>query len=137
MSKSIKQIGCAVIYQENKLLLVKRTSGDFKDLYEFPGGKRKLGESITRCVRREVWEELNCECSTHELIYYYKIPDPKYSHLHLYFYRVNLLTFDIKLSREHTQYKWVTLDEAKKMDLIKWDYKLLDYLDEYFLKQLT
>lgn len=124
----VKQIGCAVIYREdtNKLFLMKKAKGG---LYEFPGGKRELDESITKCVRREVWEELNCESSVHELLHYNKIPDPRYSHLHLYFYKVNLLTFDIKLSKEHTEYCWVTFDEARKMDLIEWDYKLLDYLE--------
>lgn len=123
------QIGCGVIYRDKKLLLVKKAKGEYKDKWEFPGGKRETNETTQKCIEREVMEEINCKCVVGELIYYYKIRE---KNMDLYFHNVYLLNLDIKLSEEHTEYKWVSIEEAKKMDLIKWDYTLLEYLEYYF-----
>ena len=48
----MKHIGCAIIYENNKLLLVKKAYGDFKDKWEFAGGKKEEEETIEECIKR-------------------------------------------------------------------------------------
>lgn len=58
-----KQIGVAVINnQQGKILIDRRKqSGEMGGLWEFPGGKIELGETVAECIQREVKEELDIE----------------------------------------------------------------------------
>jgi len=130
------QVSCGVIYKNYKILLVKKAYGDYKDKWEFPGGKRDNSDkSIKSGLQRELKEELNCDSVIHDLIHFMKIKKQDINlpqDLLLYFYNVYLVTNTITLSKEHTEFKWVTFEEAKTMDLIKWDYKLLKMFEDYF-----
>ena len=53
------RVALALIERRRRYLICKRIAGTFLGGYwEFPGGKRQLGESWKACVRREVREEL-------------------------------------------------------------------------------
>ncbi len=124
------KIGCAVIYEDGKILLVKKAYGDFKNFFEFPGGKKKSNETIQNCIQREVLEEIGCKSKILELIYDYTT-----SNLHLLFHKVKLLTNNIQLSKEHTDYTWLSVIKAKEGCfnglLIRSDYEFLEYLEKY------
>ena len=53
-------VAVGMIWKNNQILISKRKEhGLLGGLWEFPGGKIKIGESPTDCVIREVLEELN------------------------------------------------------------------------------
>lgn len=58
-----KQIGVAVITNaQGKVLIDRRKAkGEMGGLWEFPGGKIELGETVEECIEREIKEELNIE----------------------------------------------------------------------------
>lgn len=57
-----KQIGVAAIVREGKILIDRRREeGDMGGLWEFPGGKIEVGETIEECIKREIKEELDVE----------------------------------------------------------------------------
>lgn len=130
------QIACGVIYIEGKILLLKKAYGKYEGLYEFPGGKRDDEDlNLKYALKRELREELGCDGSIHELIHFMKINKEDCGtneDLLLYFYHAKLEDFNIRLSKEHKEYIWVTFEEAKELPLIKWDYALLDYFQQYF-----
>ena len=50
----------AVIERDGRVLITRRPRGThLGGLWEFPGGKRRPGESAVACLRREIHEELS------------------------------------------------------------------------------
>lgn len=58
--KHHKKIGVGVILnQQGKILIDRRLdSGEMGGLWEFPGGKIELNETVEECIGREILEEL-------------------------------------------------------------------------------
>lgn len=58
--KPVIEVAAAVLFRQGRLLITQRLPGShLPGLWEFPGGKRKPGESIRECLVREIREELN------------------------------------------------------------------------------
>ena len=56
------EVAAALIFRQGKLLITRRHAhAHLGGLWEFPGGKRELGESWEACVIREIREELGVE----------------------------------------------------------------------------
>jgi len=56
------QVAAAVIECEGRYLITQRGPGThLAGYWEFPGGKREVGESLEACVKRELYEELGVE----------------------------------------------------------------------------
>jgi len=52
------EVGAGIIWRRGRVLLCKRRADAMLGgLWEFPGGKRRPGESVQRCIRRELMEE--------------------------------------------------------------------------------
>lgn len=60
--KQVKVVA-AVIIQNGCVLATQRGYGEFKDGWEFPGGKVEAEESEEQALIREIREELNAEIS--------------------------------------------------------------------------
>ena len=58
----------AVIFKDGRVFATQRGYGEFKDGWEFPGGKIEPGESPEDALRREIREELEVEVNVGELI---------------------------------------------------------------------
>ena len=56
--KTVKVVA-AVIRKDNRIFATERGYGDFKDMWEFPGGKIEPGESGPEALKREIREELD------------------------------------------------------------------------------
>ena len=55
-------VAAAIIFQDGKFLLTRRKLNAHQGgLWEFPGGKREKGETLERCVQRELKEEVGVE----------------------------------------------------------------------------
>jgi mutator protein MutT len=63
------EVSAAVLRRDGRLLITRRPAGGhLAGLWEFPGGKRKEGESHEECLRRELREELGVEVSVGALL---------------------------------------------------------------------
>ena len=49
----------AIIIKDNKIFATQRGYGEFKDGWEFPGGKVEQGEAQENAIVREIKEELD------------------------------------------------------------------------------
>ena len=56
------EVAAAIIERRGKFLITQRTGNQhLAGRWEFPGGKRKWGETLKRCLQRELREELGLE----------------------------------------------------------------------------
>ena len=99
----------------DKIFATQRGYGDFKDWWEFPGGKMELGETPEDALKREIREELSTEISVDEFLCTVEYDYPKF-HLTMHCYLCSLLTEALHLN-EHEAAKWLTKDE---LDSVKW-----------------
>jgi 8-oxo-dGTP diphosphatase len=60
-SKTI-DVSAGLIFRSGKLLITRRhADAHLGGLWEFPGGKRELGETFEQCLARELCEELGIQ----------------------------------------------------------------------------
>jgi len=109
------EVVAAIICKDDKIFATQRGYGDFKDWWEFPGGKMEDGETQEEALKREIREELSAEISVDELLCTVEYDYPKF-HLTLHCYLCSLLTEALHLN-EHEAAKWLTKDE---LDNVKW-----------------
>ena len=62
------RVAAAIIIHENKIFATQRGYGEFKDGWEFPGGKIEPGETPQQALIREIREELDTEIEVGELV---------------------------------------------------------------------
>lgn len=109
------EVVAAVIVEGNKVFCTQRGYGDFKDMWEFPGGKIEPGETPQQALAREIKEELDTEIEVGEFIQTIEWDYPKF-HLTMHCYFCKVLKGDLVLL-EHEAAKWV---EKENLDTIDW-----------------
>ena len=62
------EVVAAIIRQDDKVFATQRGYGDYKDWWEFPGGKMEAGETPEEALKREISEELSTEISVDEFL---------------------------------------------------------------------
>lgn len=62
------EVAAGVVRRDDGRVLVCRRTGALEGLWEFPGGKRELGESLAQCLERELWEELELRVTVGEAL---------------------------------------------------------------------
>ena len=109
------EVVAAIIRKGDKIFATQRGYGDFKDWWEFPGGKMEAGETPEGALKREIREELSTEISVDEFLCTVEYDYPKF-HLTMHCYLCSLLTEALHLN-EHEAAKWLTKDN---LDSVKW-----------------
>ena len=112
--KSI-EVAAAIIEKEGRIFATQRGYGDYKDWWEFPGGKIEPGESQEHALVREIQEELKADISVGEHLCSVEYDYPEF-HLRMHCYICKLLSREVTLV-EHEAAKWLALDE---LDSVKW-----------------
>ena len=75
--KTIKVVA-AIIIDNGKVFATQRGYGEFKDGWEFPGGKIEEGETAREAIVREIREELDTEIQVEELLDTVEYDYPKF-----------------------------------------------------------
>ena len=109
------EVVAAIIRKDDKIFATQRGYGEWKDWWEFPGGKMEAGETPEEALVREIREELSAEISVDEFLCTVDYDYPAF-HLKMHCYLCSLLTEALHLN-EHEAAKWLTKDE---LDRVKW-----------------
>lgn len=117
MNESRKNIEvvAAIIIQDGRLFATQRGYGEWKDWWEFPGGKIEPGESPKDALKREIREELATEIEVGNLLTMVEYDYPKF-HLMMHCYLCDIIRGQLSLL-EHEDARWLTKDE---LDGVKW-----------------
>ena len=107
----------------NKILLLHRQKSRPQGLtWGVPAGKLDNGEVISKAIQREIFEETGVKLSREEISYFDKVfvRYPNYDFVYHIFNTKFEKEPEVSIdTREHKNFKWVTLKEALKMDLIQ------------------
>lgn len=115
-----------IIKRQQKYLIQKRPpKGLLADLWEFPGGKRKKGESREEALRREIKEELDTEAKEEKFL-------TKVHHAYTQF-QVTLYAYECRLKNEpHLRkgtHRWTTLKGLKRYPMPSGSVKIVRFLE--------
>lgn len=123
--KAIKVVA-AVIKKDNLIFATQRGYGEFKDKWEFPGGKIEENETKEEALTREIKEELNASISIDSFIKQIEYDYPSF-HLVMYVYFCHLNNPHIELI-EAENAKWLKIEEIYNLDWLPADFELLQYI---------
>lgn len=133
---------CLIFKKNGRFLLIKRSKNDYHSpgLWEFPGGKLDEGQDLTNALEREVLEETGLLVIPTERIVYTEsqvIPKGKFKGMpYVVIIGIGrLVGGKIKLSKEHTDYRWVNIKEAYEMSLKEEVHKALIILEKKIPKK--
>ena len=105
----------AIIKDGNKIFATQRGYGEFKDGWEFPGGKVEPNETSRQAIVREIKEELETTIQVKE---YFDTVEYDYPNFHLSMECFICTILEGKLTLlEHESAKWLTKDT---LDLVDW-----------------
>lgn len=114
-SKKTIEVVAAIIIRDGKLFATQRGYGEWKDWWEFPGGKIEPEESQEDALKREIREELATEIEVGTLLSTVEYDYPKF-HLTMHCYLCTIISGELLLL-EHEDARWLTTDE---LDSVKW-----------------
>ena len=109
------EVVAAIIRKEDKVFATQRGYGDFKDWWEFPGGKIEAGETPEEALKREIREELSTEIKVDVFLCTVEYDYPQF-HLKMHCFLCSLLTEALHLN-EHEAARWLRKDE---LESVKW-----------------
>ena len=121
--KQIEVVAAIIHDDEGHIFATQRGYGDFKDWWEFPGGKMEAGETPEEALVREIREELSTEISVDEFLYTVDYDYPQF-HLTIHCYLCSLVTEALHLN-EHEAAKWLAKDELDSVDWLPADVKVV------------
>jgi 8-oxo-dGTP diphosphatase len=113
--KKTINVVAAIIIKDGCLFATQRGYGEWKDWWEFPGGKIEQGETLEEALKREIREELSAEINVDEFLCTVEYDYPKF-HLSMHCYVCSLLTEALHLN-EHEAARWLKNSE---LDRVKW-----------------
>lgn len=105
----------AIIWDGDLVFATQRGYGDWKNYWEFPGGKIEQGESPEDALSREIREELNTEIVIGKRITTIEYDYPEF-HLCMECYSAHVTEGSLEL-KEHEAAAWLKKNE---LDSVNW-----------------
>lgn len=128
MNKKTISVVAAVIRDGDRVFATQRGYGEFKDGWEFPGGKIEPGETAEEALVREIREELDTEISVGKLIDRIEYDYPTF-HLSMDCFWCEILSGDLVL-KEAEDAKWLTKETLDSVDWLPADITLIEQIRE-------
>lgn len=125
--KTIRVVA-AVIRKNNRIFATQRGYGEFKDGWEFPGGKIEPGEMPRQALVREIREELDTEINVGELIETIEYDYPTF-HLSMDCFWCTVVEGSLEL-KEHEAARWLDRENLYSVDWLPADTGLIAKIEK-------
>lgn len=125
--KTIRVVA-AVIKDGERIFAAQRGYGEFKDGWEFPGGKIEAGETPQDALRREIREELDTEIQVGEKIDTVEYDYPTF-HLSMECFWCKVIEGKLVLLEAEAS-RWLKKEELYSVDWLPADLGLIDKICE-------
>ena len=128
--KTIKVVA-AIIIDNGKVFATQRGYGEFKDGWEFPGGKIEEGETAREAIVREIREELDTEIAVGNLIDTIEYDYPTF-HLSMDCFWCEVVSGELVL-KEAEAARWLTKEELDSVPWLPADQTILEKIQKAIL----
>ena len=135
--KTIKVVAAVIVAKklnilnglpEKMVFATQRGHGDYKDRWEFPGGKIEPGETPEEALVREIKEELDTTTNVGQFLGTVEYDYPDF-HLSMDCFACEVAEGDLIL-KEHEAAKWLTKKTLRSVDWLPADVAILDKVEE-------
>lgn len=127
-------VSAAIIIRTNpatnkkEVFATQRGYGDYKDWWEFPGGKIESGETPEECIEREIREELATEVHAEKVLGVVEYDYPAF-HLTMHCILCTIVSGKLELL-EHENACWLTKENLRTVNWLPADVLILDKVEE-------
>ena len=126
--RKIEVVAAVITDAQGRIFATQRGYGEWKDWWEFPGGKIEAGETPQQALRREIREELDAEIEVGELLRTIEYDYPAF-HLTMHCFRCRLANGHLTLL-EHEAAKWLAPNELASVQWLPADEGIIAELSQ-------
>ena len=121
------EVVAGIIKDGDKIFATQRGYGDFKDGWEFPGGKMEPGETCEQALARELKEELAIDVNVGKFLCTVDYDYPTF-HLTMHCFYCSVVGGELTLL-EHEAAKWLNMTELRSVDWLPADVEVVSALE--------
>ena len=121
------EVVAGIIKDSNKIFATQRGYGEFKDGWEFPGGKMEPGETPQEALTRELKEELAIDVNVGEFLCTVDYDYPTF-HLTMHCFYCSVIGGELTLL-EHEASKWLKMTELHSVNWLPADVEVVAALE--------
>jgi len=127
--KTVNVVAAVIFDDAGRIFATQRGYGEWKDWWEFPGGKIEAGESPEEALRREIREELDAEIEVGERM---KTIDYDYPNFHLTMHCFRCRLAGEVTLKEHEAAKWLKPEDLQH---VKWLPADEEFIEELIIRK--
>lgn len=124
--KHIEVVAAIIRDGEGRIFATQRGYGEWKDWWEFPGGKMECGETPEEALLREIWEELETRIVVERLFKTVEWDYPNF-HLKMHCFLCHVEQGNLTL-KEHEAARWLGQNELKSVRWLPADIQIITAL---------
>jgi len=117
----------AIIQRGDEIFATQRGYGNYKDWWEFPGGKIEPGETPEEALVREIREELATEITVDKFITTVEYDYPEF-HLVMDCFCCSIKNGELTLL-EHEAAKWLSFDNLRQVNWLPADLEVINIIE--------
>ena len=120
------EVVAAIIHQDGRILATQRGYGEWKGMWEFPGGKMEAGETEEEAIVREIREELCVDIRVERKVCTVEYDYPQFRlRMHCFWCSIAEGVLELK---EHQSARWLERSEWESVDWLPADVEVLKQL---------
>ena len=130
--KKTIHVVAAIIRKGDEVFATQRGYGNYKDWWEFPGGKIENGETPEKALTREIREELAADISVDKYLTTVEYDYPEF-HLSMACYWCSVKEGHLTLL-EHEAASWLPLENLRQVNWLPADVLVIEEIEKSFKK---